>query len=184
MLEAILLCAGCHGMSGEGRPQSGYPRIAGQPPAYLERQLEAYADGRRQSMVMEPLAKRLTREERSLVAGHFSSQSPSRASSSVAEKSVSRRGEALARIGDNDLRVQACQNCHGPEGRGQPPTGPYLAGLDRAYLRRELLAWRDGSRRTDPSGAMGIIARHLTEADIDAVAAHYSGLPPPRAADY
>ena len=54
--------------------------------------------------------------------------------------------------------------------------GYYLAGLDRAYLRRELMAWRDGSRRTDPNGAMGIIARHLTVADIDAVAAHYAGL--------
>jgi len=183
LLEAVLLCAGCHGMSGEGRPESGYPRIAGQPPAYLERQLEAYADGRRQSMVMGPLAKRLTKEERVSVAAHFSSQ----LGSSIKKQnqaSGSERGSTLARVGDNDLRVQACQNCHGPEGTGQPPSGPYLAGLDRAYLRRELMAWRDGSRSTDPSGAMGTIARHLTEADIDAVAAHYAGLPPARAADY
>jgi cytochrome c553 len=170
-------------MNGEGRPESGYPRIAGQPPAYLERQLEAYADGRRQSVVMGPLAQRLTKEERASVAAHFSSQW----GSSIKKQNQSpgsERGGTLARVGDNDLRVQACQNCHGPEGTGQPPTGPYLAGLDRAYLRRELMAWRDGSRRTDPSGAMGIIARHLTEADIDAVAAHYAGLAPPRAADY
>jgi cytochrome c553 len=51
-------------MAGEGRPAGGYPAIAGQPQAYLERQLEAYADGRRADPVMAPLAKRLSREER------------------------------------------------------------------------------------------------------------------------
>ncbi len=76
MLEIALLCAGCHGMSGEGRPQAGYPRIAAQPAAYLERQLEAYADGRRSSVVMEPLARSLTAEERRQLAAHFASIDP------------------------------------------------------------------------------------------------------------
>jgi len=76
-----------------------------------------------------------------------------------------------ATLGDNELRVQACQNCHGPGGSARPPYTPYLAGLDREYLRGELLAFRSGARRTDPSGQMNFIARHLSEADIAALAA-------------
>jgi cytochrome c553 len=51
---------------------------------------------------------------------------------------------------------------------------PYLAGLHREYLRAELLDFRSGARRTDPSGQMDFIARHLTEEDIAALAAHYA----------
>jgi cytochrome c553 len=47
VLEIVLLCAGCDGMAGEGRPEAGYPGLRGQPPGYLERQLEAYACGDR-----------------------------------------------------------------------------------------------------------------------------------------
>lgn len=165
----LLLCAGCHGMNGAGRPAGGYPVIAGQPQAYLERQLEAYADGRRPDAVMSPLAQRLTAEERARLAAHFSAQKqPAARAPAQAE-----RGRILATTGDNELRVQACQNCHGPGGSGRAPYMPYLAGLHRDYLRAELLDFRSGARRTDPSGAMRIIAQHLTEQDIAALAAHY-----------
>lgn len=165
----LLLCAGCHGMNGAGRPAGGYPAIAGQPQAYLERQLEAYADGRRPDAVMSPLAQRLTAEERVRLAAHFSAQNqPAARAPAQAE-----RGRILATTGDNELRVQACQNCHGPGGSGRAPYMPYLAGLHRDYLRAELLDFRSGARRTDPSGAMRIIAQHLTEQDIAALAAHY-----------
>ncbi|HLS86748.1 MAG TPA: c-type cytochrome [Burkholderiales bacterium] len=187
MLEIVLLCAGCHGMAGEGRPEARYPHIAGQPERYLERQLEAFADGRRTSIVMGPLAKRLSAGERKAVAAHFASQAlgiPPGNKAVDDRKTASPRGRILAQVGDNGLRVQACGNCHGPRGTGRPPAAPYLAGLDAGYLRQELLAWRRGERRSDPSGAMGVIARHLTEADIEAVAAHYAGLPPPPAAGH
>jgi cytochrome c553 len=144
---------------------------AREPQRYLERQLEAYADGRRESLVMAPLAKRLSPRERGEVAVHFA-----RLKRSFPErKSTSRRGEVLATVGDNGLRVQACENCHGPGGTGQPPSGPYLAGLQRGYLEAEMRAWRRGSRRTDPSGQMAVIARLLTDRDIAELAAHYAG---------
>jgi cytochrome c553 len=175
----ILLCAGCHGMSGEGRADAGYPRLAGQPQAYLVRQLEAYADGRRRSAVMEPLARSLTAEERQRLAAEFSGRT-----APVVEKkqSYSVRGEVLAVRGDHTLRVQACQNCHGPLGRGQPPYGPALAGLSPQYLRAEMAAWRSGARRTDPSGQMPAIAQRLPERDVAEVASYYAGLPVPRPA--
>ena len=39
-----------------------------------------------------------------------------------------KRGEQLAKMGSAKHRVQACDNCHGPEGAGELPTIPYLAG--------------------------------------------------------
>jgi cytochrome c553 len=163
-------------MSGEGRPQAGYPRIAAQPEAYLVRQLEAYADGRRSSAVMEPLARSLTAGERSRLAAHFAATDPKATPSA---QSYSKRGETLAVSGDNALRVQACQNCHGPLGRGQAPHGASLAGLAPGYLRAEMHAWRSGTRRSDPSGQMPVIAGLLTEADTEAVVLYYAGLPVP-----
>jgi cytochrome c553 len=158
-------------MAGEGRPEGGYPRLAGQPQAYLERQLEAYADGRRESVVMAPLARRFSARERREMAVHFS-----RLERTFPErKSGSKRGEVLATVGDNELRVQACENCHGPGGTGQPPFGPYLAGLHARYLEAEMQAFSRGSRRTDPSGQMSVIARQLGKDDIAALAEHYAG---------
>jgi cytochrome c553 len=178
LLEIALLCAGCHGMAGEGRAEVGYPRIHGQPRAYLERQLDAYADGRRQSIVMAPLAKRLGADERAALAAHFANiDLPVEAS---AIPIASERGQALATVGDNRLRVQACQNCHGPEGMGQPPFGAALAGLDAAYLEAQLRAWREEVRKTDPSNAMTTIARNLPQDDMAAVAAYYASLRPLR----
>lgn len=163
-------------MSGEGRADAGYPRLAGQPEAYLVRQLEAYADGRRRSAVMEPLARSLTAEERKRLAAEFSGRT-----AAVVEKrqSYSVRGEVLAVRGDHTLRVQACQNCHGPFGSGQAPYGPALAGLPPQYLRAEMAAWRSGARQTDPSGQMATIAQRLPETDIAEVASYYAGLPVP-----
>lgn len=174
-----LLCAGCHGIAGEGRAEAGYPRIAGQLQPYLERQLEAYADGRRKSIVMSPLAERLTPGERASLAAHFAQQGGKPGEADAKGKADTTRGMQLATLGDNSTRVQACQNCHGPRGSGMPPYGAYLAGLDAGYLKSELMAWRNGQRNTDPSGAMAVIAKHLTGEDIEAVAAYYASLPPP-----
>jgi cytochrome c553 len=168
LAAALLLCAGCHGMNGDGRAAAGYPAIAGQPQAYLERQLEAYADGRRPDPVMSPLAKRLSREQRAQLAAHFSTlASPS------ASLAGNERGRTLATVGDNELRVQACQNCHGPGGTARAPFMPYLAGLHPEYLRAELMDFRSGARRTDASGQMNFIAERLSEDDIRALAEHF-----------
>jgi len=67
-----------------------------------------------------------------------------------------------------------CAGCHGPGGSGRAPFMPYLAGLHREYLRAEMLDWKRGTRRTDESGQMEVIARQLSEADIEALAEHYS----------
>ena len=169
-----MVCMGCHGRAGEGRVEAGYPPLAGQPPLYLRRQLEAYADGRRTSRVMTPIAKGLTPASRERLAMHFARRPlPPQAPVERTSRLTEGRGERLAEVGDESLRVQACANCHGRGGAGQLPTGPRLAGLPAVYIAEELRAWRDGRRRSDPSGSMAVIAKQLAEADVEALARYY-----------
>ncbi len=172
-------CAGCHGERGEGRAGAGMPRLAGQPAGYLAAQLVAYADGRREHPVMSPIARALDDAQRRAVSGHYARLPvEARGARPWPGEPPSGRGARLARIGDARLGVQACANCHGPDGSGVAPDMPGLAGQHADYLLASLRAWRDGDRRTDPSGQMPGIARRLPEPDLQAVAKYFSGLAP------
>src|SRR5688572_28812021 len=61
---AVQACIGCHGSRGEGNPESGSPRIAGQSAYYLLKQLDSYVNGSRRDRVMEPIARGLPPELR------------------------------------------------------------------------------------------------------------------------
>lgn len=173
-------CAGCHGAQGEGNAQTGAPRIAGQPVAYLERQLDSYADGRRQNAVMSPIAKQLSPEQRASLASHYAEAKAPSKRSAGAGGSAPQRAATLATHGDESKRIQACANCHGPGGTGMADINPYLAGLDARYLTAAMAEWKSGARRTDPSGQMPRIAKSLSEADVKALAAYYAAQPAPQ----
>jgi cytochrome c553 len=171
----VQTCAGCHGPHGEGNPAVGSPRIAGQPEAYLARQLDAYGEGSRLNNLMTPIARQLAPEQRAALSAYYSqlgAASP-RPAAARPDPSSAARGQALATRGDESRRLQACENCHGPGGKGFGDVTPYLAGLDRRYLEAALQEWKDGSRKTDPSGQMNLIGKSLTDSDIRAIAAYY-----------
>lgn len=67
----------------------------------------------------------------------------------------------------------ACAACHGANGISNNDLWPSLAGQKGAYLVKQMKAFRDGSR-ADPM--MGPMAKPLSDADIDNLAAFYSGL--------
>jgi cytochrome c553 len=177
--SGVRLCAHCHGAQGEGNATTATPRIAGQPQAYLERQLAAYADGRRDNEVMTPIARQLASEQRTALSAYYSElrvRTGKRPPSAVA----SARGRVLAMRGDQALHVQGCQNCHGPDGTGFGNVNPYLAGLDRRYLEMALGEWRSGSRKSDPSQQMNQIAKNLSDEDVKALATYFASQPPPQ----
>jgi sulfide dehydrogenase cytochrome subunit len=68
------------------------------------------------------------------------------------------------------LAAEACLGCHGPDGKGVPG-GAAIAGRDRAELAAILVAFRANER---PGTIMGRIARGYTDAEIAAVADHFS----------
>lgn len=66
-----------------------------------------------------------------------------------------------------------CAACHGANGVSINPMWPNLAGQKDAYLSKQIKAFRDGARN-DPM--MAPIAKALSDADADNLAAYYSSL--------
>jgi cytochrome c553 len=83
-----------------------------------------------------------------------------------------KRGERLAKIGDATKDIQSCNDCHGPDGAGEPPAIPYLAGQYAHYIAAELKTWQLGFRKSSP-GSMEYIAKRLDDQEIAAVAAYF-----------
>jgi sulfide dehydrogenase cytochrome subunit len=82
---------------------------------------------------------------------------------------VSPLGAALA-SGPAPLAAEGCLGCHGPEGRGATG-GAVIAGRDRAELIATLAAFRSNER---PGTIMGRIMRGYSDAEIAAIAEHFS----------
>ncbi|WP_460826576.1 c-type cytochrome, partial [Massilia terrae] len=181
--NGVTACVACHGAQGEGNAAGGFPRIAGQSAWYIGKQLAAYANGARVNPVMEPVAKGLSAEQIRDVAAYYASLGGGAGSAASAGAKAAggaaARGLLLATKGDEVRRVQACANCHGPGGAGEPPASPYLAGQHANYLSAAMQAWKSGARKTDPSGQMVEIARALNDADVAAIAAFFSAQPAP-----
>ncbi len=169
-------CMACHGVHGEGMAAAGFPFLAGLPAAYLEAQLEDFAQGRRQQAVMEPIAKALSAEQKKAVAAWYASLKPvidpARATQLQDTYPKGKPGAWLAQRGDWSRGLPACVQCHGPGGVGVAPTFPALAGQSAMYIKNQLLAWKTGTRAEDPHGLMAHLARKLTDEEIDSVS-HY-----------
>jgi len=174
-------CASCHGARGEGNAGGGFPRLAAQPAAYLARQLELYANGQRQNPIMSPIAQQLSPAQRMAVAGYYAGlDGGTRAQASARAGAPPGAGaQRLATVGDEHRDIQGCANCHGPQGRGEPPLLPYLAGQVPSYITATLQNWKTGARKTDPSLQMNHVAAQLTDAEIGALAQYFAQQPAP-----
>ena len=69
-------------------------------------------------------------------------------------------------------KSEACAGCHGMGGKSNNPMYPSLKGQQQMYLVKAIKAYRDGQRE-DPM--MSNFAKALSDADIDDLAAYYSG---------
>lgn len=65
---------------------------------------------------------------------------------------------------------KGCVACHGVNGKAIAPMYPNLNGQWENYLRKQLVAYRDGSRK---NAIMSIQAQNLSDEDIVVLAAHY-----------
>ncbi len=69
-----------------------------------------------------------------------------------------------------ESKAAACVSCHGDKGNSMVSTFPKLAQQDESYLRKQLHAFKDGSRK-DP--VMSSIAKSLSDQDMAEIAAYY-----------
>jgi cytochrome c553 len=81
-----------------------------------------------------------------------------------------------APVAANDLTAgaavaQSCTMCHGEKGLSTMAGTPSLAGQPDLYLANQLRDFRDGKRHNE---VMNVIAKPLSDADIDNVAAYFA----------
>ena len=70
-------------------------------------------------------------------------------------------------------KAAMCAVCHGMDGMAKQPDAANIGGESPAYLERQLLAFRDGSRKHEQ---MSVIAQGLSDADIANLVAYYSAI--------
>ncbi len=154
---AASMCASCHGANGEG--VGDFPKLAGQSAAVLAKQMRAFRSGARKNAMMNTIAKSLSDRDIDGLAAHFAG------AGAAAESPQSKAGGVRA------LADKTCSGCHGAHGEGVG-NFPKLAGKPAEFLARQLRDFRSGARKNP---MMDTIAKALSDADIDGLAAHYAG---------
>ena len=172
------VCAACHAADGNSVAPTN-PKIAGQFPEYLEKQLVDFkARGSkkpaRESAIMAPMVASLSDDDIKSLAAYYSGQKLSPAAAS--DKDLAALGQKIWRGGIAASNVPACGGCHGPAGAGIPAQYPRLSGQFAEYIAAQLKNFKEGARANDPNGMMRGVAARMTEREIQAVAQYAAGL--------
>jgi len=170
-------CGECHGLYGAGN-RIKFPRLAGQKPDYIIRQLNDFRHGRRSNDggQMHKTATEVDVADYSRVAAWFSQQTPPWPKPTFEGEVDLARARKLAN--DGDTRFDGCLSCHSTAGfnADDPKLTPRIAGQRDWYLAKELADYRDG-RRGAAGDVMVKIARRLSDGDIRALAVYFSQNP-------
>ena len=139
-------CVACHGAESQGNRAMNAPRLAGQLPWYLERQLKAFRSGARGNHpddtwggLMRANAGALPDDEAVAIVAAYIGTFPQ--PDNMPARTVDgdpERGKGLFRT---------CQACHGAEGQGNTAmNAPRLRGQHDWYLVRQLDNFRQRVR--------------------------------------
>lgn len=182
-------CARCHGVDGRGRGNAAFPIIAGQRLAYLQAALDAYANGRRHSGIMETAISGLDMNELGAVARYYANMPARRIGPDVVAlprtlpaRSITpdalARGRLLATQGIAERKIPACVGCHGPAPLPPNEHAPILAGQYAEYLVLQLELFKRGTRGGSRyAHLMHPVARHLSKQQMLDVALYFATLP-------
>jgi cytochrome c553 len=165
------VCAACHGADGNSAIAEN-PKIAGQHPEYLAKQLQEFKSGKRDNAVMKGFASALSSDDMRNVAFWLASQKPKTGFAS--EKDLVTLGERIYRGGLADRQIAACAGCHAPNGVGIPAQYPRLSGQHSLYTANQLKGFRAGARKNNTQ--MAQVAAHLSDKEIAAVSDYIAGL--------
>ena len=165
------VCAACHAADGNSTIPL-QPKLAGQHPEYLVKQLREFKDGKRNDPVMKGFATALSDGDMKNIAAWLHTQAPKNGFSK--DKDLIALGERIYRGGIQERQIAACAGCHSPNGAGIPAQYPRLSGQHADYTVKSLVAFRDGTRTN--SIPMTQVAAKLNDREIKAVADYIAGL--------
>lgn len=175
--QTAMLCVACHMQDGQGKdnpaPLESWPRLAGLDALYIQRQIELFKSGARQSPTMLPFATMLDEQKAADVAAYFNSLAVPKitVAKKITDKKLLALGKKLVTRGDWERYIPACSSCHGQALEGIGDSFPALANQHAGYLSKQLENWQTGVRKNDPQSLMKNVAKRLTKQDIQAVSA-------------
>jgi len=164
-------CRGCHKADGSGRPDAGYPQLAGQHAAVLIKQMIDVRSGHRDNPRMHPFieAEAVAAKDIPDVAAYLNG---------LPVPTSNRKGDGNNLERGKTLYQRDCSNCHGNAGEGDGKKFyPKMASQHYPYLYRESLHIRDGQRRNAHMTSVKTLKTY-TDEDIAAVCDYMSRLPP------
>ena len=174
-------CQECHGHDGNAQDiEDGvgnigkYPRLAGQLPGYILKQMRDFRNGVRSNDTMLVMARSVSDKDVADIAAYFSGQKVANEKASVLPQ-----GRRLFVEGDGVRGIPACAGCHGEAGQGMVQGDviyPRLSGQHQRYLAKQLTEWRLVERKNSLGGVMNEIAKKLTDADIEQLSSYLAGL--------
>ena len=172
------VCVACHSADGNSVAPAN-PKIAGQFPEYLHKQLVNFKpqDGKkaeRENAVMAGMVANLSPDDMKNLAAFYSGQKLKPAAAK--DKALAAAGQKLWRGGNAVTGVPACAGCHGPDGLGIPAQYPRIAGQYAEYIEAQLKSFQAGQRVNDPNGMMRGVAARMSEKEMKAVAEYAAGL--------
>jgi cytochrome c553 len=178
-------CAACHGFDGNSVGETT-PKLAGQMPEYLVKQMRDLQTGRRGNCNGIPRgATQVSESDITDLAAFFTAQ-PIRPD--AVDSARLALGEQIYVKGRKTPHfVPACVGCHGMQGKGKvdwnrimsaPPAvlASSIGSQHPAYVAGQLRAFRDGRRNNDQAAVMRKLAVNLSDEEIDAVAAYVGAM--------
>ncbi len=169
---AVRNCTWCHGGSAQGYTPA--PRLAGQRPQYIEKQLMNFSAHTRDNpfskLYMWGAAANLSPLAARNLAAYFSTIPPKAANDG--DRELAAAGRAIYQEGIPDANIVACVACHGPNAQGVGEI-PRLGGLAYTYLKRRLEQWGQGYHAA-AGPPMPQIASKLSPKHIAALASYLS----------
>jgi cytochrome c553 len=174
-------CAECHSLDGiSAMPR--FPKLAGQRPGYIAKQVRDFRDGRRRNDggQMAAIAGEIDDQDLARSAAYFAGLPPPPPDLSLpTDTNEWKRGAALYREGDIASGIVRCGSCH-DDGESTRLGAPLLEAQHAAYLAKQLRDWRSGARQNDSSRTMPAIAAKLSDLDISALATFLASQARPR----
>jgi cytochrome c553 len=169
---AVRNCTWCHGTSGQGYTVA--PRLAGQQPAYLMKQIKDLREHTRDNpfskQYMWGAVAALDFQSARDLAAYFASIPPKPANDG--DSSLIAAGKTIYMEGIPEANIAACYACHGPDGVGVRDI-PRLGGLAYFYLKARLEQWGQGYHSGEGT-PMPVVARELGPKEIEALASYLS----------
>jgi len=185
--EKYASCAACHGADGGGQG-GAFPKLTGLGQDETAKKLTAYREGDQDYLksvglggrygTMAPNASNLSDEDiadlAAYIADEFGGSAGGEGGDQAAAEPAAESGEiAQADVERGQALYSSCAICHGEQGEGgHLMNAPKLKGLPASQVASLLKVYRKGTEMGQYSYAMIPQATHLSDADINNLAAY------------